>query len=156
MLFLWCAEGIQLYYFSMEKHLGVKAPRQLSFCAWTATWGTILIGDDLRRMGVIIVDWCCLCQCSGENVIISCFIMGRFPSYGVLLLDRLALLGFYQRGLLIYWQDGGTAQGSTDQIFGIQYHNVSCGLFGESVMLVNSKIQSTLGISSQLYLQGSI
>ena len=76
---------------------GVKAPRQLSFCVWTATWGTILTGDDLRRMGVIIVIGATYAGCSGENVTISCFIVRLFPSYGVLLLDRLALLG-YPRG----------------------------------------------------------
>lgn len=29
--------------------------------------GKILTGDYLRRRGFTIVDWCCLCQCSGEN-----------------------------------------------------------------------------------------
>ena len=47
---------------------GMKAPCQVSFFDWIAAWGKILIGDYLRRRGIPIVDWCCLCQCSEESV----------------------------------------------------------------------------------------
>ena len=42
---------------------GVEAPHQKRFGV-----GKILTGNNLRRRGFTIVDWCCLCQCSGEDV----------------------------------------------------------------------------------------
>ena len=41
----------------------VEAPHQKKFGV-----GKILTGNNLRRRGFTIVDWCCLCQCSGEDV----------------------------------------------------------------------------------------
>ena len=45
----------------------VKVPRRVSFFIWTVAWGKIFTGGNLRR-GLSIVEWCCMCQCSGEIV----------------------------------------------------------------------------------------
>jgi hypothetical protein len=47
---------------------GVKVPRRVAFFVWTAAWGNILTCDNLRSRGIVMVGWCCLCRCSGENV----------------------------------------------------------------------------------------
>lgn len=45
---------------SLEKVFGVvKVHRQVSFFVWTAMWG--FTGDNLRRRGCTIVDWCYMC-----------------------------------------------------------------------------------------------
>ena len=45
----------------------MKTPCRVSFFIWKAARGKILTRDYLRR-GFPIVDWCCFCQRSGENV----------------------------------------------------------------------------------------
>jgi hypothetical protein len=40
---------------------------QVSFFVWTATHGKILTLDNLRKRGIIVADWCCICK-SGESV----------------------------------------------------------------------------------------
>ncbi|KAG2729847.1 hypothetical protein I3760_01G267900 [Carya illinoinensis] len=45
-----------------------KAPTKAAFFVWTAVLGKILTTDNLRRRGLIIVDWCCLCRNNGETV----------------------------------------------------------------------------------------
>ena len=67
---------------------------------------------------------------------------------GVLLLDHLLLLGFYLRGLIIYWPVGGIGLASTHHIFGIWYQIVRCGLFGGSKIIVFLKIWCFLETSS--------
>ena len=41
---------------------------RVSFFVWTVAWRKILAGDNLRRRGLSIVDWCCMCWHSGETV----------------------------------------------------------------------------------------
>lgn len=55
-----------------------------------------LTGDNLRRRGFAIVNWCCMCQCNGETMIIKWFSARRLISCGILSLDLLGSLGFYQ------------------------------------------------------------
>lgn len=73
---------------------GVKAFRRVFFFVWMAAWGKILTGENLRRRGFTIVDWCCMCHSSGEivdHLLIHC---GRAISCGALFLDCLgSLLG---------------------------------------------------------------
>ena len=33
-----------------------------------AAWGKILTSDNLRRRGLILVDWCCVCRHSGDDI----------------------------------------------------------------------------------------
>ena len=33
---------------------------------WTAVWDGILIGDNLRGRGLVLVDWCIMCRSNGE------------------------------------------------------------------------------------------
>ena len=47
---------------------GVKVPRRIAFFVWTAAWGNILTCDNLRRRGVVMVGWCCLCRGNDETV----------------------------------------------------------------------------------------
>jgi hypothetical protein len=38
------------------------------FFAWTVALRKILIFDNLRKMNVILVDWCCMCKKSRESI----------------------------------------------------------------------------------------
>jgi hypothetical protein len=46
----------------------VKVPVRVSFFAWTAALGRILTVDNLRKRGLIVVDWCSMSKRSGESV----------------------------------------------------------------------------------------
>uniref|UniRef100_A0A2N9FZM9 Reverse transcriptase domain-containing protein n=1 Tax=Fagus sylvatica TaxID=28930 RepID=A0A2N9FZM9_FAGSY len=46
----------------------VKVPPRIVFFSWTAALGKILTVDNLRRRGLILVSWCCLCKADGESV----------------------------------------------------------------------------------------
>ena len=48
---------------------GVKAPCRVAFFVWTAAWGKILTCDNMCQRGFVMVGWCCLCRCNGENVV---------------------------------------------------------------------------------------
>jgi hypothetical protein len=51
---------------------------------WTAAWGSILTCDNLRRRGIVMVGWCCLCRCSGENVahlLLHCLVARELWNY---------------------------------------------------------------------------
>jgi hypothetical protein len=41
---------------------------RVSFFAWSATLGKILVMDSLRKQHVTVVDWCCMCNKSWELV----------------------------------------------------------------------------------------
>jgi hypothetical protein len=45
-----------------------KVPPRITFFSWTAALGKLLTNDNLRKRHLIIVDWCCMCKQSGENV----------------------------------------------------------------------------------------
>jgi hypothetical protein len=45
-----------------------KAPSKMAFFLWTASLGRILTTDNLRKRGIIIMDWCCMCKAGGESV----------------------------------------------------------------------------------------
>jgi hypothetical protein len=36
----------------------VKAPKHVAFVVWTAALGKILTHDNLRRRGIMVVEWC--------------------------------------------------------------------------------------------------
>uniref|UniRef100_A0A2N9IY25 FF domain-containing protein n=1 Tax=Fagus sylvatica TaxID=28930 RepID=A0A2N9IY25_FAGSY len=44
-----------------------KIPPRAAFFSWTAALGKILTIDNLKKRGLILVDWCCLCKESGES-----------------------------------------------------------------------------------------
>jgi hypothetical protein len=46
----------------------VKVLVRVSFFAWTAALDRILTVDNLRKRGLIVVDWCSMCKRSGESV----------------------------------------------------------------------------------------
>uniref|UniRef100_A0A2N9F8V6 Reverse transcriptase zinc-binding domain-containing protein n=1 Tax=Fagus sylvatica TaxID=28930 RepID=A0A2N9F8V6_FAGSY len=45
-----------------------KVPPRVAFFSWTAALGRILTAENLRRMRVIIISWCCMCKVDGESV----------------------------------------------------------------------------------------
>jgi hypothetical protein len=51
-----------------------KVPPRVAFFFWTAALGKILTVDNLRKRGLILVEWCCLCKQSGEVSITCCCI----------------------------------------------------------------------------------
>jgi hypothetical protein len=40
----------------------------MGFFTWTVAWGGILMVDNLRRRGIILVNWCCPCKKNEETV----------------------------------------------------------------------------------------
>ena len=40
----------------------------VAFFSWIATWGKALTIDNLRKHGLIIQSWCCMCKRNGETV----------------------------------------------------------------------------------------
>jgi hypothetical protein len=52
----------------VEEYLESEGSPRVAFFSWTAMLGKILTIDALRKRGLIIVDWCCMCKQSGENV----------------------------------------------------------------------------------------
>uniref|UniRef100_A0A2N9FVR5 Reverse transcriptase domain-containing protein n=1 Tax=Fagus sylvatica TaxID=28930 RepID=A0A2N9FVR5_FAGSY len=46
----------------------VKVPPRVAFLSWTVTLGKVLTIDNLRKRGLIIQEWCCMCKRSGESV----------------------------------------------------------------------------------------
>ena len=45
-----------------------KVSPRVAFFAWTAALGKILTADNLRRRGIPVVSWCCMCKADGESV----------------------------------------------------------------------------------------
>jgi hypothetical protein len=46
----------------------VKAPKRVALFVWTAALGKILTHDNLRRRGIVVVEWCVMCKKHGESV----------------------------------------------------------------------------------------
>jgi hypothetical protein len=46
----------------------VKTPARVAFFVWTTTLGKILTHDNLRKMNVVVIEWCCMCKKSGEPI----------------------------------------------------------------------------------------
>ncbi|XP_042954850.1 uncharacterized protein LOC122291257 [Carya illinoinensis] len=43
-------------------------PSKVAFFTWTASLGKILTLDNLRKRGIIVMDWCFICKKNGETV----------------------------------------------------------------------------------------
>ena len=56
------------YVFPWRSVWQAKAPSRVAFFLWTASLGKILTTDNLRKRGIIIMDWCCMYKESGESV----------------------------------------------------------------------------------------
>jgi hypothetical protein len=39
-----------------------------AFFVWSAALGKILTLDNLRKMNVVVIEWCCMCKKSGESI----------------------------------------------------------------------------------------
>jgi hypothetical protein len=46
----------------------VKAPSRVAFFVWTADLRKILTFDNLRKRDMVVVEWCCICNKSGEFI----------------------------------------------------------------------------------------
>jgi hypothetical protein len=53
--------------FSLNGIWRVQAPKRVAFFVWTAALGKILTHDNLRRCGIVVVEWCVMCK-HGESV----------------------------------------------------------------------------------------
>ena len=45
-----------------------KAPPIMAFFMWTSVLEKILTLDNLRKKNIIVMEWCCICKCSGESI----------------------------------------------------------------------------------------
>jgi hypothetical protein len=57
-----------MYYFPWKCIWGVKAPPRVAFFMWTVAWGHILTCDNLKRRGMVLAGWCCMCKNADESV----------------------------------------------------------------------------------------
>ena len=55
------------YSFLWKSILKAKVPLRVSFFVWTAALGRICTVDNLRKRGLIMVDWCSMCK-NGESI----------------------------------------------------------------------------------------
>jgi hypothetical protein len=46
----------------------VKAPTRVAFFVWSAALGKILMHDNLRKMNVVVIEWCCMCKKNWESI----------------------------------------------------------------------------------------
>jgi hypothetical protein len=46
----------------------VKTTPRIAFFTWMVALGKILTIDNLRRQGLMLVNWCCLCKKSEETI----------------------------------------------------------------------------------------
>ena len=44
------------------------APSKVSFFLWTSALGKVLTTDNIRKRGLIVIDWCCMCKWDGETI----------------------------------------------------------------------------------------
>lgn len=71
-------------------HGAQRYQRKLPFF-WTTALGKILIGENLIRRGITLVDWCCMYRCGSKTVnhlpvhyIVACELWAFiFPMFGV-------------------------------------------------------------------------
>ena len=56
------------YSFPWKSLWKVKVLLRVSFFVWTAALGQILTVDNLRKRGLIVVNWCSMCKRSGESI----------------------------------------------------------------------------------------
>uniref|UniRef100_A0A2N9F3Q2 C-terminal processing peptidase n=1 Tax=Fagus sylvatica TaxID=28930 RepID=A0A2N9F3Q2_FAGSY len=43
-----------------------KVPTKVSFLLWTTVLGKVLTMDNLRKCGLVVIDWCCMCKRAEE------------------------------------------------------------------------------------------
>jgi hypothetical protein len=48
----------EVAYFPWKVIWRVKASKRVAFFVWTAALGKILTHDNLRRCGIVVVEWC--------------------------------------------------------------------------------------------------
>jgi hypothetical protein len=46
----------------------VKVPSRVAFFMWPATLGKIITLDNLRKMNIIVMEWCYVCKNCGESI----------------------------------------------------------------------------------------
>jgi hypothetical protein len=46
----------------------VNALTRVAFFVWSAALGKILTHDNLRKMNILVIEWCCMCKKSGETI----------------------------------------------------------------------------------------
>jgi len=79
----------------------------VSFLVWIVALGKILTGDYLRR-AFTIVDWCCLCQFSGESVdhlLLHCEEVSQLWSFAFRLFGVAWVLPKKVIDLLVGWRN---------------------------------------------------
>lgn len=60
--------GVNNFSFPWKDIWTAKIPRRVVFFLWTAAWTWILTLDNLMGMGLLLVNWCCICRRTRESV----------------------------------------------------------------------------------------
>ena len=61
-----------------------KVPSRVAFFGWTVALDKILTHDNLRKMSIVIVEWCCMCKKNRESVdhlLLHCELTSRLWNY---------------------------------------------------------------------------
>jgi hypothetical protein len=56
------------YTFSWKSIWKVKVLLKVAFFVWMETLGKMLTKDNLRKMNIIIIEWCCMCKTCGVSI----------------------------------------------------------------------------------------
>ena len=95
------------YSFPWKSIWKVKVPVKVSFFVWTAALGRILTVDNLRKRGLIVVDWCSMRKRGGESIdylLLHCDVARALWSVLFSLLDMKWVMNGRVIDLLACWK----------------------------------------------------
>jgi hypothetical protein len=78
----------------------VKAPKRVVFFVWTTALGKILTHDNLRRRGIVVVEWCVMCKKHGNPLITFFSIVTWLGLFGV---SFIICLGWSGLCVVVSW-----------------------------------------------------
>jgi hypothetical protein len=121
-----------------------KVPPRVAFFVWTAAKGKILTMDNLRKRGICIVDWCCLCKKSGESpdhLLLHCSYAQALWSFAFSLFGISWVMPAKITDLLTSWMGGfgKSWEGLVNHVrlwFGVKCRIALCGCFGANAITV--------------------
>jgi hypothetical protein len=102
------------------------SPKRVAFFVWTAALGKILTHDNLRRCGIVVIEWCVMCKKHGESVdrrLLHCDVARVVWSYFYSLFGVEWVMPSSVLDLLSGW-------GTLLSVFGSRFLYVFCGACG--------------------------
>ncbi len=110
-----------------------KVPPRVAFFVWIVAKGKILTMDNLRKRGICLVEWCCLCKKSGESpehLLLHCSYAQALWSFAFSLFGISWVMPAQITDLLTSWM-GGFAKSRAALVWGEVPHCVMWLLWRE-------------------------